>query len=225
MAPTRIRAILFDLDGTLVDSRIDVADAINHALAELGLAMFSREEIFRFVGNGIERSFRRLFTARVSGKVLSEQAPDLYQEGLRLYRAYYSQHLLDHTTPFPEVNATLAALGGRAKAVITNKRQEPSVAILKGLGLLDHFQTVIGGDRVGAKKPAPDAVLVALQALDAGPEETVLVGDSPDDVAAARAVGVLSVGAAYGYHGREPLVEAGADRIIDRPGELLQLFA
>jgi len=178
--PHPVKLLIFDLDGTLVDSRLDVANAINHALEQLGHAALPHETIYRFVGNGIQRSIER---------ILDTEAPDLVEQAIQLYRSHYGQHLLDHTVLYPHVEETLAAFRHKKKAIISNKRQEPSVAILNGLGISHHFNMILGGDQVEEKKPAPEAVLRALDQLEVAPQDAIMIGDSPDDIQAGRSAG------------------------------------
>ena len=179
--PHLVKLLIFDLDGTLVDSRLDVANAINHALELLGHAALPHETIYRFVGNGIQRSIER---------ILGIDSPDLVEQVIQLYRMHYGQHLLDHTVLYPHVEETLDAFSHKKKAIISNKRQEPSVAILNGLGISHHFNLILGGDQVEEKKPAPEAILRALDQLKVAPREAIMIGDSPDDIQAGRAAGL-----------------------------------
>lgn len=201
-----VKLLIFDLDGTLVDSRLDVANAIRHAWEQLGRAPPPHEVIYRFVGNGIQRSIER---------ILGIQAPDRIEQAIQLYRLHYDQHLLDHTVLYPHVEETLDAFSHKKKAIISNKRQEPSVAILKGLGISHHFNMILGGDQVEEKKPAPEAVLRALDQLEVAPREAIIIGDSPDDIQAGRAAGLFTCGVTYGFHPKECLLAEKPDYLID----------
>ncbi len=213
--PHLAKLLIFDLDGTLVDSRLDVANAIRHALVQLGQAPLPHEEIYRFVGNGIQRSIER---------ILGTQASDLVEQAVQLYRQHYGQHLLDHTVLYPHVEETLDAFRHKKKAIISNKRQEPTVAILEGLGISHHFNMILGGDQVEEKKPAPEAVLRAVNQLAVAPRDAIMIGDSPDDIQAGQAAGLITCGVTYGFHPRERLLAEKPDYLIDSLKQLRDLI-
>jgi phosphoglycolate phosphatase len=204
--PHPIQLVIFDLDGTLIDSRLDVTDAINHALVKLGHAALPRETLYRFMGDGIQRSIER---------ILGAQASDLLEQAIQIYRSHYSRHLLDHTVLYPHVEETLAAFGHKKKAVVSNKRQEPSVAILEGLRVSHHFDMILGGDQVQEKKPAPEAILRTLNQLEVAPKQAIMIGDSPEDTQAGRTAGLITCGVTYGFHPKERLLAARPDYLID----------
>jgi len=213
--PHRLKLLIFDLDGTLADSRLDVANAIRHALVQLGRNPLPHEEIYRFVGNGIQRSIEHM---------LGSQAPDLVERAIQLYRQHYGQHLLDHTVLYPHVKETLNVFRHKKKAIISNKRQEPSVAILKGLGISHHFNIILGGDQVEEKKPAPEAVFRVADQLGVAPSEAIIIGDSPEDIQAGRAAGLITCGVTYGFHPQERLLAEKPDHLIDSLKQLYELI-
>ena len=211
-----MQLLIFDLDGTLIDSRRDVANAINHALVQLGYSALPHETIYRFVGDGIQRSIER---------IVGSQASDLVEQAIQMYRSHYSQHLLDHTVLYPYVEETLAAFGHKKKAVVSNKRQEPSVAILKGLKVSHHFNMILGGDQVIEKKPAPESILRTLNQLRVAPKQAIMIGDSPDDLQAGRVAGLITCGVTYGFHPKERLLAARPDYLIDSLQQLRDVIA
>ena len=213
--PHSVKLLIFDLDGTLVNSRLDVANAILHALVQLGRDPIPHEEIYRFVGQGIQRSIEQ---------ILGGQSSDLVDRAIKLYREHYGQHLLDHTVLYPHVEDTLNAFRHKKKAVISNKRQEPSEAILTGLGISHHFNMVVGGDRVKKKKPAPEAVFRIMDHLAVSPEEAIIIGDSPEDVQAGRAAGLITCSVSYGFHPPERLLAEKPDHLIDNIKQLHALI-
>jgi phosphoglycolate phosphatase len=187
-----VRLIVFDLDGTLVDSVRDLAAAVNAALARLvpGTPALPLEDIRAFVGEGarvlVERSLRR------AG--LGHAADDVLPVFLESYRS----RLLDTTRLYPGVREALERLEGRTLAVLTNKPGELSRRILEGLGVASRFARIWGPDDAQARKPDPAGLVRLMREVRTDPDETVMVGDSPIDIATGRAAGVRTVGAVWG---------------------------
>jgi phosphoglycolate phosphatase len=205
--------VVFDLDGTLIDSRADLAAAVNHVRTCLGLPSIVPETVYAYVGDGARALVER---------ALGPADADRVSAALALFMDYYAAHLLDATRPYPGVAETLERLAARgiALSVLTNKPVAMSRAILDGLGLLPRFVEVIGGDSLPTRKPDP-AGLELLRGLTATPRERVLlVGDSPVDVHTAAAGGVAFCGVAWGLQ-PEALRAARPERLIDTPQELL----
>jgi len=205
--------VAFDLDGTLVDSRADLAGAVNHVLRTLGLSERLPETLYGYVGEGarmlVERS---LGAAHV----------DRLDVALALFMERYAAHLLDATRPYPGIVEVLAALEARgvAASVLSNKPEAMSRTILEGLGLAHHFVGIVGGNSLPSRKPDP-AGLDHLRALTTTPRErTLLVGDSRIDVLTARAANVAFCGVAWGLS-PETLAAAQPGRIIEHPAELI----
>jgi len=206
MSPVRL--LVFDLDGTLVDSLADIAGAANATLGRLapGVTPLSREDVRAFVGEGARQLVERCLAARD----LSHSADEV----LPLYLDTYRTGLLVETRLYPGVAEALDALGGRTLAVLTNKPGDLSRAILQGLGVAGRFARIWGGGDVPAKKPDPAGLLALAAALGARPEETALVGDSAVDVRTGRAAAVMTVGVTYGFD-PEGLSRERPDRLID----------
>jgi phosphoglycolate phosphatase len=209
--------VIFDLDGTLVDSRADLVGAVNHVLRSLGRAEIEPTTLYRYVGDGA-----RVLVERALGTEAQDEVP----RGLELFMAYYAEHLLDATRPYPGVVEALATLAGCgvALSVLTNKPVALSRAILGGLGLGDRFVDVIGGDSLPVRKPDPAGV-ERLRARTGTPRErTLLVGDSPIDLRTARAANVAFCGVAWGLV-PDVLLAAGPERVIQHPAELVTLVS
>jgi phosphoglycolate phosphatase len=212
------RLLVFDLDGTLVDSSRDIAASVNAALARVapGAAEIPLEAILSFVGEGarllVERSLRH------AGLGLSAD------ELLPLYLECYATRLLDTTRLYPGVAEALDALAGTTLAVLTNKPGDLSRAILEGLGVAGRFARVCGAGDVPSRKPDPTGLLLLMAGARALPGETWMVGDSATDVDVARAAGVRVAGVTWGFHPGS-LRAAGADRLIDEPRDLASLAA
>jgi phosphoglycolate phosphatase len=202
------RLAIFDLDGTLVDSGLDLCLAVNHALRTVGLPERSLEEVSGFVGEGAARLVERAVAPRL----------DLRDAALAAWWEHYQVHLLDHTVLFPGL-AELIASVPVPLAVHTNKPGRMARAILQGIGVAARFTVVVGGDEA-PRKPAPDGTRHILEQMGVAPAEAVLVGDSLVDLATAQAVPVRFIPVAWGLVSPERLVAAGAPPPVRTPGEL-----
>ena len=204
-------AVVFDLDGTLVDSIGDIVGAANRLLAEEGRAPVSRDEGRAMVGEGAASLVERAFAA--TGPM---PTPETLTGLVERYRAIYERHPLDETTVFPGVAETLTALvdGGAILGVCTNKPHDISLIVLAELGLTDHFAAALGGDALAVRKPDPAHFTAVIDAMGAGARRAIHVGDSPTDVAVARNAGVPIVAVSFGYS-RVPPADLGADALID----------
>lgn len=185
-----VRLLIFDLDGTLIDSKLDLALSTNAMLAEMGCAPLPDETVFRYVGNGAAMLVRR---------ALGPSATDAgVDHALAYFLAYYREHMLDNTVTYPGVRDALDALAGHAMAVLTNKPVIFSRAILEGLGIARYFRQVYGGNSFEKKKPDPIGVQTLLREFDAPPRAAMMIGDSDVDVRTARNAGIWSCGVTYG---------------------------
>ncbi len=205
--------LIFDLDGTLIDSRLDLANAVNATRVHMGMTPLSNERVYSYVGNGAPVLIRR---------ALGEQASEAaVEEGLEFFLQYYAQHELDHTTLYPGVKDSLERLGssGVRMAVLTNKPVRMSRAIVKGLGVGDHFFQVYGGNSFEFKKPNPIGVDRLIQEAGADRATTLMVGDSSVDVHTARNAGIRCCGVTYGFQ-PETLADPAPDLLVDRMQDL-----
>lgn len=210
------RVVLIDLDGTLVDSAPDLADALDLLLAERGLAPIGLDGTRRLIGHGIASLVQRGLAAR--GVDLDAQGLDL---AVTRFRTLYADRLPAKACLYPGVRDGLDELvaDGFRLAVCTNKLQGFSTRILAGLGVLDHFALVAGPDTFGVSKPDPRQVLMTLEALGATPSDAVLVGDSEADMQAGRAAGVPVIAVTYGY-AASPLEVYDPYRLVGRFAEV-----
>jgi phosphoglycolate phosphatase len=208
-----IRLIIFDLDGTLVDSSTDIATALNTAGKIFGVSPVTVREAEGLIGGGLTALIDRL----------------LAKEGINVDRTAllkgfldtYSSHLTDHTRPYPRVTETLVALDGIAKAVLSNKTTSFTVEIVRRFGWTGFFESIQGGDTIAEKKPAPTAVLNLLADFKVRKEEAIIVGDSLYDVEAGRSAGIHTVAVLYGYG--SPGFDAKADFRVRAFEELLPI--
>lgn len=210
------RLIVFDLDGTLVDSRRDIADAANNLLKRAGASPLPEDAIGRMVGEGVAVLVSRAFAA-----VALPPPPDAIEQFLEIYSA----RLLEHTRPYPGIPELLGSLRpARVLAVLTNKPERATRVILDGLGLSTFFDpgNVVGGDGPLGRKPAPDGLRRLIEQTGTSAADTLLVGDSLIDWRTARAAGTDICLAAYGFgFGSIPQDVARAARVIQAPMDLL----
>lgn len=189
---SHLRLLVFDLDGTLVDSSEDLADSVNAMLGELGAPPLSDEEVTRMVGEGAAVLVGR---ALVKAGVKTDA-----RTALDCFLRHYDTRLLAKTKPYPGMVETLQALRDRyALAILTNKPALPTMRLLEGLGLIEYFRDVIGGDTAYGRKPDPAGLLALADRASVTPEATLLIGDSPVDYATARAAGTRICLARYGF--------------------------
>ncbi|MCL5023970.1 MAG: HAD-IA family hydrolase [Nitrospirae bacterium] len=208
-----IKVVIFDLDGTLIDSSVDITNALNYAMEPYSLKRLTPADAVGLIGEGITRLIEKV--AGDSGEPIKTDVGERFLK-------HYTGHILDTTRTYPGVEETLRRLGAYRKAVISNKREALSRMVLDGLGLSQYFEIVIGSDTTPERKPSPVPILRALSELQADPDDAVMVGDSNHDVDAGKAAGVTTVAVTYGYRPREALTRA--DYLIDRMTGLVPLL-
>lgn len=209
--------VIFDLDGTLLDTLGDLTDSLNDTLQRHGFPPRSMAEVRYFVGNGVERL---LELALPDGR----DTPG-FDACVAEFRAHYAAHMDEKTAPYDGIPALLAALTARGcRLAIVSNKFDAAVKALSRRYFGDGIRVAIGESASVARKPAPDTVLKALAELGAAPARTLYVGDSEVDVATAHHAGLRCVGVTWGFRPRTTLEEAGADYLIDAPQELLGLL-
>jgi len=213
-AKVPVDLLIFDLDGTLIESKWDIAVSVNLTLAELRLPPRPQEEIFGFVGDGVKRLLRLS---------VGEENRARYEEALKVFRGHYLTHCLDRTRFYPGVEETLAHFARTHKAVATNKSLEYTTKILERLGA-HHFAYVVGGDNGFGLKPEPGMLLKVMEALQVSKERTVLIGDSTNDIKGAHNAGIRVCAVGYGMGNREKMATCVPDWFIEQPEELIELF-
>ncbi len=213
----KITTVVFDLDGTLLDTLTDLAAAVNYALAEYGLPTRTQEEVRSFVGNGV-----RLLMERA---VSEGAAHPHFDEIFATFKAYYVAHCREHTRPYDGIEAMLHVLRARGYrlAIVSNKLQK-GVDELYETFFAETVQVAVGERSGICRKPSPDMVHLALDALAAKPDEAVYVGDSDVDVATARAAGLPCISVLWGFRDRDFLLASGAEVLAERPEEIPDLL-
>lgn len=210
LPPRRYRAALFDLDGTLVDTAPDLAAAANRMLADLGRAALPDDRIRDFVGKGVVNLVNKCFEASGGG------GEEDRTRAHAVFERHYSAGIADRSRPYPGVVDGLEALerAGIAMGCVTNKAGRFTEPLLELTGLRRFFGVVVSGDTVERRKPHPDPMLYAAGKLGASPAETLVVGDSLNDVQSARAAGCAVVVVPYGYREGLSLEDLGADAVV-----------
>ena len=220
-APEKIKLLIFDLDGTLIDSRLDLVHSVNAMLRHFKRPELPDDVVASYVGDGAPMLVRR---------ALGDPKDDSFvKEALEYFLGYYRVHKLDFTHVYDGVKEVLAALRHsngvkRQMAVLSNKPVNPSRAIVEALGLGEFFVHVYGGNSFPTKKPDPQGARTLLEQTKTRPEEAMIVGDSSNDVLTGRNASMWTCGVTYGF-APHTLALAPPDVLVDAPLELMQLFA
>ena len=208
---TPFKLLVFDFDGTLVDTKKDIVDSVNRTLKQLGLRTLDREILSTFIGKGVNH----LLTRSLEGTGYE----DLHR-AIDTFMRDYEEHLMDQTILFPNCRETLNYFSGKENTILSNKPTRFITQILDALDCSDPFSTIIGGDLMPAKKPDPGGLLHILEQHEVRPENALMIGDSLVDIETGKQAGVKTCGVTYGHAGRKTLESAQPDWIID---DLLEL--
>jgi phosphoglycolate phosphatase len=208
------KLILYDLDGTLADTRRDIINSVRHALQILKGPDLTDDEIKDCVGTGLHSLVKQVF------RTMDEKLAD---RGSQLYREHYKKHMLDHTKLYPGALGFLEHFKDRKQGVITNKPNPFSSQILEALGVAHFFIAILAGDNGLPFKPDPAAIRHLMEETNAAAEEVIFVGDSPIDIQSARNAGVEVVTLSHGFANEATLRGAGPDHIVHDFAELLRL--
>jgi phosphoglycolate phosphatase len=209
-----VSLLIFDLDGTLVNTLEDIAASVNFTLSRLGRAPLPEETVRRYVGDGIDL----LLIRSLGGKA------ENVSEAVAIYREHHRENLVVHSRLYPTVSETLNYYKGLPMAVISNKTMEFVSPLLEQLGIAGYFKLVIGADFGLPLKPAPDAVLKILSDLAVPKERAVIVGDGTTDILAGKAAGIITCSVTYGFRSEEELLNARPDYVIPELAGLKKLF-
>lgn len=215
---TKYQTIIFDLDGTLLNTLDDLSSSVNYALRQHGLAERSQAEVRQFLGNGI----RRLIEQSVPAGTDDQKTDDVFQT----FRSHYLEHSLDQTRPYDGIENLLHQLIDMkvATAIVSNKL-DPAVKELHQHFFSDTIQVAIGETKTIRRKPAPDMVDECIRLLGCDRQTCLYVGDSEVDLQTARNAGLPCLSVSWGFRDKKQLIEAGATTIIDRPDELIDILA
>ncbi len=214
--PSPIDLLLFDLDGTLADTKADLATAVNLTLRDFGLPQHPPETIYTFVGDGVRMLLARAFESK---------GAQAFDDALVAFRAHYMDHLLDQTRWYPGVERVLTHFAEKKKGVITNKPIEYTLKLMDGLGAGKRFDLILGSSPTVQLKPHPEMIQRALETLAVKADRTVMIGDNVNDIQAARAAGVRSVAVGYGLGNPASLRAAEPDFFCERIENVMDLFS
>ena len=221
--PHSIQLVIFDLDGTLIDSRLDLVHSVNAAIRHIGKPELPEHLIASYVGDGAPALIQRA----LGGDTVDEA---LIRKGLAFFLTYYRDHKLDHTTLYEGIKTALSQVRNsgngvpRKMAVLTNKPVNPSRAIVEALGLKPFFSQVYGGNSFETKKPDPEGARKLLYESGVRPEQAAIVGDSHTDIETGHNAELWTVGVTYGF-APQTLMDAHPDVLVDTPSELGAVFA
>ena len=215
--------VLIDVDGTLVDSVPDLAWCVDAMMREMGLEERGEERVRHWVGNGVERLVKRSLINELNGE------PDeaLFAKALPIFEALYAENTSKRSCLYEGVNEALEFLKttGVRIGCVTNKASQFTLPILKDLGIIDYFETVLCGDQVERKKPDPQPLLMSAEKLGVNPQSSMMLGDSMSDVKAARAAGFSIICMSYGYNHGEDIRDYNPDAVVDSMAEIKNIVA
>ncbi len=207
--------LIFDLDGTLVDTRRDLANAVNHALHQLGKNEVEVDTVTGYVGDGVRKLLER---------ALGDAAKTELETALRHFRSFYYEHIADFSQPYPGVGEVLEHFAHKRKAILTNKPQEFTEALLQRLDMHRHFAMAIGGQPHLKLKPDPEAIFTILHHFDLSASRALIIGDGENDILVGKAAKIVTGAAAYGFRPVEKLRALQPDFVIETPAELMDLI-
>ncbi|MFA4916133.1 MAG: HAD-IA family hydrolase [Syntrophales bacterium] len=211
----QINLMIFDFDGTLVNSGGDIAASVNYTLENLGIPAMEPEVIIDFVGDGVKKLIERS---------LGHDCQDQFDEAMKIFTAYYSEHILDTTTFYPGVTDILQHFQDKKKVIITNKRYSFTKTIAEALDMEKYFDDIIGEDSTPYKKPDLRLLSPLMERFGAGCDQTVVIGDGINDILLAKNTGVLSCAFLNGLGHRDILLAQRPDFIYESLLELRSLF-
>jgi len=211
---SELSLIIFDLDGTLIDSRRDIADCVNWTLQEMDLDPIPHEHIYQYVGHGVR--------TLIEGAVGEAHGHD-YDSAMKIFDRHYTAHLLDHTRLYPGMAEVLQQWQHTPMAVITNKPQRYTDPIIDGLKLRKCFAAVLGREACPEMKPHPQPILHLMEQIGAAEKQTLIIGDTEVDIEAGRRAGIKTCGVLFGFGRAEKVKAAEPDYLVNRPEDLLDL--
>ena len=210
-----IDLMVFDFDGTLVNSGADIAASVNHTLQMLGLPEKHPETIMHFIGDGVQKLIE---------KALGPDSVDRFHEAMDIFASHYAEHMLDETCLYESVMNVLHHFQTKRKVIVTNKRIRFTAEIAKAFGLVGHFDDMIGADSTLYRKPDARLLYPLMARYNAAPDKTVVIGDGVNDILLARHAGALSCALLNGLTQREDLLSLNPDFTCENLSELKDLF-
>ncbi len=209
-----VELLIFDLDGTLVDTRQDIANSVNHVLSQFGLPPKSMQDVIKNVGDGVHKLLARS---------LASELMDETEKAVSLFKAHYGNHLLDFSRCYPGVEEVLSHFENKKLAIISNKPEALTLEVAQGLKLASRFSHILGGDSLPTLKPSPEPLNHVMLATGTAPGKTIMIGDSPSDILAGRKAGTLTCAVTYGFRTNKQLAPTEPDYIISAISELRQI--
>jgi len=211
----KVELIIFDLDGTLVDSSEDLIGAVNYTRRNLGLSLLSGEEIINFVGDGTDKLVERF---------LGPENSHLLTEATEIFLSHYDRHLLDNTVLYPGVREILNFYRDKKKIIITNKRYHFTKKITDALGITGYFRDIIAVGRTEYRKPDPKILVPLLAGYNIDPQDVVIIGDGINDIRLAINTGIKSCAALYGFTAKDVLFSLKPDYFCEQISDIRTLF-
>lgn len=208
--------LIFDLDGTLIDTRQDLANALNFALQQLSKAPLALDKVTSLVGDGV-----RVLLARA----LSGESEETQAKALSWFRQFYAEHLAEHSRLYPRMAEVLACFREKKKAILSNKPQDFTLALLQQLELQASFEIIIGGSPAFPLKPHPQGLQTILAKLQTSASRAIIIGDGENDILAGKAAGVMTCAVTYGFRPAEKLLALQPDFVAREPWELMSLVS
>ncbi len=210
-----MKLLIFDLDGTLVDTLQDLTNAVNYSIRQFGYSALTRQTVQRYVGDGMYKLMER---------AMQDPPEQLLKQGIRYFQQYYSRHHLDETKPYGGIREMLAHYSNFQKAVLTNKPEVYAREIVEHLALSEYFEMIVGAKADISLKPSPEGISLILAQLKVLPRDTIMIGDSGNDILAGKAAGVKTCAVGYGFRDLENLRAFTPDYIAESPKVLQGLF-
>jgi phosphoglycolate phosphatase len=214
--------LLFDLDGTLIDSGSDLASSINLMLADLGRSPLTEARIGSFIGDGVRVLVHRSLTATHPDGLPPDEV--LHEKGIALMHSHYADEMFRTTRLYPHVAETLAFFSNKRKAVVTSKEVRFTKLLLERFKIAEYFDSIVGGDTTPTRKPDPGPVLEAMRQLEGSARQTVMIGDSENDVYAGKRAGTYTCAVSYGFRTADELRKTEPDAIVERFDQLKNVF-